>query len=63
MLYLLIQVLDDDTFLGAVDDMDLFTLHKNSEAASDEDRGRLQVIFSPRKPLPSGPEQDPTSIS
>ncbi len=39
-----VEVLDDDTFLGAEDSFNLFTMRKNSEAASDEDRSRLQVL-------------------
>lgn len=38
-----VEILDDDTFLGADDSFNLFTMRKNSEAASDDDRGRLQV--------------------
>ena len=38
-----VEVLDDDTYLGAEHCYNLFTLRKNSEAACDEDRHRLEV--------------------
>ena len=38
-----VEVLDDDTYLGAENSYNLFTLRKNSDAASDEDRNRLEV--------------------
>ncbi len=38
-----VEVLDDDTYLGAENSFNLFTLRKNSEAASDEDRNRLEA--------------------
>ena len=38
-----VEILDDDTFLGAENSYNLFTVRKNSDAASDEDRRRLQV--------------------
>jgi len=37
-----IQVLDDETFIGAENSYNLFTLRKNSEAATDEERNRLE---------------------
>jgi DNA damage-binding protein 1 len=40
-----VEILDDDTFLGAENSFNLFTMRKNSEAASDDDRGKLQVVF------------------
>ena len=40
----LLQVLDDDTYLGAENSYNLFTVRKNSDAAVDEDRGRLEVL-------------------
>ena len=46
-----VEILDDDTFLGAENSYNLFTVRKNSDAASDEDRRRLQV----QPPLPSPP--------
>eukprot|EP01112_Ceratiomyxa_fruticulosa_P020970 TRINITY_DN7283_c0_g1_i2.p1 TRINITY_DN7283_c0_g1~~TRINITY_DN7283_c0_g1_i2.p1 ORF type:complete len:1042 (-),score=227.88 TRINITY_DN7283_c0_g1_i2:442-3567(-) len=39
-----IEALDDDTFIGAENSMNLFTVRKNSEAASDEERARLDTI-------------------
>jgi len=45
-----VEILDDDTYLGAENQFNLFTMRKNSDAASDEDRSKLQVIF--RSPLP-----------
>lgn len=41
-----VEVLDDDTFLGAENSFNLFTLRKNSDAAADEDRTRLEVCLS-----------------
>ena len=38
-----VAVLDDDTYLGAENSYNLFTLRKNADAASDEDRNRLEV--------------------
>ena len=38
-----VEVLDDDTYLGAENSYNLFTLRKNSDAASDEDRNRLEA--------------------
>ncbi len=38
-----VEVLDDDTYLGAENSFNLFTLRKNSDAASDEDRNRLEA--------------------
>jgi DNA damage-binding protein 1 len=38
-----VEVLDDDTFLCAENSFNLFTLRKNSDAAADEDRTRLEV--------------------
>lgn len=42
-----VEALDDDTYLGAENSYNLFTLRKNSDAASDEDRNRLEAC-----PLP-----------
>ncbi|GAB5037075.1 dna damage-binding protein 1a-like [Nannochloropsis oceanica] len=39
-----VDMLDDDTFLGAEDHYNLFTVRKNSEAPSDEERYRLQTV-------------------
>mmetsp|Transcript_63382 Transcript_63382/g.200458 ORF Transcript_63382/g.200458 Transcript_63382/m.200458 type:complete len:1099 (-) Transcript_63382:192-3488(-) len=39
-----VHVLDDDTFLGAENSFNLFTVRKNSDAATDEERGRLEVV-------------------
>ena len=38
-----VEVLDDDTYLGAENSNNLFTLRKNTDAASDEDRARLEA--------------------
>lgn len=38
-----VEVLDDDTYLGAENSFNLITVRKNSDAASDEERGRLEV--------------------
>ena len=42
-----VEILDDDTFLGAENSYNLFTVRKNSDAASDEDRRRLQASKEP----------------
>lgn len=38
-----VEILDDDTFLGSENSYNLFTVRKNSDAASDEERRRLQA--------------------
>ena len=42
-----VSFLDDDTFLGAENWYNLFTTRKNAEAATDEDRQRLEVVGEP----------------
>ena len=39
-----IEILDDDTFIGAENSYNLFTCQKDSAAATDEDRQHLQEI-------------------
>lgn len=39
-----IDILDDDTFIGSDNSFNLFTVKKNSETASDEERRKLEVI-------------------
>jgi DNA damage-binding protein 1 len=39
-----VDILDDDTYLGAEISYNLFTVRKNSDAAADEDRNRLEVL-------------------
>lgn len=39
-----IEILDDDIYLGAENNFNLFTVRKNSEGATDEERGRLEVV-------------------
>ncbi len=41
-----VDILDDDTYLGAEISYNLFTVRKNSDAAADEDRNRLEVLPS-----------------
>ena len=41
-----VDILDDDTYLGAEISYNLFTVRKNSDAAADEDRNRLEVLLS-----------------
>lgn len=36
-------ILDEDTYLGAENSFNLFTLAKNSDAAADEERNHLEV--------------------
>ena len=38
-----VAALDADTFLGAENSYNLFALRKNSDAAADEDRSRLEA--------------------
>ncbi|KAG8385227.1 hypothetical protein BUALT_Bualt03G0020200 [Buddleja alternifolia] len=40
-----VEILDDDIYLGAENNFNLFTVRKNSEGATDEERGRLEYIF------------------
>ena len=42
-----VEALDADTYLGAENSYNLFALRKNSDAAADEDRSRLEA----RRPL------------
>lgn len=39
-----VDTLDEDSYLGAENSFNLFTLRKNSDASSDEDRSRLDVV-------------------
>jgi len=39
-----VEIIDDDTFIGAENSFNLFTVKKNSDAATDEERGRLEII-------------------
>ncbi|EIE24281.1 hypothetical protein COCSUDRAFT_28729 [Coccomyxa subellipsoidea C-169] len=39
-----VEVLDDDTYLGAENSNNIFTLRKNTDAAADEDRNRLETV-------------------
>ena len=39
-----IEILDDDTFIGAENSYNLFTCQKDSAAATDEERQHLQEI-------------------
>lgn len=39
-----VEILDDDIYLGAENSFNLFTVRKNSDAATDEERGRLEVV-------------------
>ena len=41
-----VTILDDDTYLGAENSYNLFTVRKNSDVAADEDRNRLEVQFA-----------------
>ncbi|KAI5671045.1 hypothetical protein M9H77_11409 [Catharanthus roseus] len=38
-----VEILDDDIYLGAENNYNLFTVRKNSEGATDEERSRLEV--------------------
>jgi len=39
-----IEVLDEDTYLGAENSFNLFTVRKNSDASADEERSKLEVV-------------------
>lgn len=39
-----IGIIDDDTYIGSESDFNLFTVQRNSGAASDEERGRLETV-------------------
>jgi len=39
-----VAFLDDDTYLGAENSHNLFVARKNADAATDDDRGRLEVV-------------------
>ncbi|KAL1805820.1 hypothetical protein ACET3Z_028888 [Daucus carota] len=39
-----VEILDDDIYLGAENNFNLFTVRKNSEGATDEERSRLEVV-------------------
>ncbi|XP_022727310.1 DNA damage-binding protein 1a isoform X2 [Durio zibethinus] len=39
-----VKILDDDVYLGAENNFNLLTIRKNSEGATDEERGRLEVV-------------------
>jgi DNA damage-binding protein 1 len=39
-----VGIVDDDTYIGSETDFNLFTVQRNSGAASDEERGRLETV-------------------
>jgi DNA damage-binding protein 1 len=39
-----VDILDDDTYIGAENSFNLFTVRKNSDAATDDERGRLEIV-------------------
>ncbi|KAK3268004.1 DNA damage-binding protein 1, partial [Cymbomonas tetramitiformis] len=39
-----VDVLDDDTYIGAENSFNLFTLRKNSDAQTEEERNKLEVL-------------------
>ena len=39
-----VAFLDDDTYLGAENSHNLFVARKNADAATDDDRGRLEIV-------------------
>ncbi|KAJ8449900.1 hypothetical protein Cgig2_029262 [Carnegiea gigantea] len=39
-----VEILDDDIYLGAENNFNLFTVRKNSEGTTDEERARLEVV-------------------
>lgn len=44
-------MLDDDTYLSSDNSYNLMTLRKNGDAATDEDRNRLEVRCVPTPPM------------
>eukprot|EP00741_Cyanophora_paradoxa_P005067 tig00000851_g4909.t1 len=39
-----VEVLDDDVFIGAENSFNLFTVRRNAEAPTDEERARLEIV-------------------
>ncbi|GJP48061.1 hypothetical protein CLOM_g7334 [Closterium sp. NIES-68] len=39
-----VEILDDDVYIGAENSFNLFTVRKNGDAPTDEERGRLEVV-------------------
>ncbi|KMZ57778.1 DNA damage-binding protein 1 [Zostera marina] len=39
-----VEILDDDIYLGAENNFNLFTVRRNSDGATDEERNRLEVV-------------------
>uniref|UniRef100_A0A0D3GBK3 DNA damage-binding protein 1 n=1 Tax=Oryza barthii TaxID=65489 RepID=A0A0D3GBK3_9ORYZ len=39
-----VEMLDDEIYIGAENNYNIFTVRKNSDAATDEERGRLEVV-------------------
>lgn len=39
-----VEILDDDVYLGAENNFNLFTVRKNCEGSTDEERARLEVV-------------------
>lgn len=39
-----VEILNDDIYLGAENNFNLFTVRRNSDGATDEERGRLEVV-------------------
>ncbi|CAI0545441.1 unnamed protein product [Linum tenue] len=39
-----VEILDDDIYIGSENNYNLFTVRKNSEGATDEERSRLEVV-------------------
>ncbi|KAF3778191.1 DNA damage-binding protein 1 [Nymphaea thermarum] len=39
-----VEILDDDIYLGAENNFNIFTVRKNMDAATDEERSRLEVV-------------------
>eukprot|EP00127_Corallochytrium_limacisporum_P006761 Clim_evm31s235 gene=Clim_evmTU31s235 len=39
-----VEIIDDDTYIGAENGFNLFVCHRNADAATDEERSRLEVV-------------------
>jgi len=39
-----VEMLDDEAYIGAENSYNLFTVRKNSDAATDDERARLEVV-------------------
>ena len=50
-----VDVLDDDTYIGAEHAFNLFTVRKNVDATTEDERSRLEVPCHVPQPVPRSP--------